>query len=241
LNSTFDHNRSTDYGGGIWNEAGKVTVTGSTFYANGAFFGGGVYNWSGTMSITNSTFYANIAYSLGSFSIGGAILNYGILNLTNSTLTANSADYGGGVYNSTAAGNINVKSSIIALNYGVALDSPYGPDVYGAFTSQGFNFIGKKEGSTGFKQATDKKGTIAAPLNPMFDLRGLRNNGGATQTIGLQTGSPAIDKGTSVGLTGTLTTDQRGAGYPRKFDNTSVPNATGGNGTDIGAFERQGP
>jgi hypothetical protein len=62
-----------------------------------------------------------------------------------------------------------------------------------------------------------------------------------TQTIALQTGSPAIDKGTNVSLIGTLTTDQRGAGYPRKFDNTSIPNATGGNGTDIGAFERQGP
>ncbi|MBA3353821.1 MAG: hypothetical protein H0U23_15615 [Blastocatellia bacterium] len=57
----------------------------------------------------------------------------------------------------------------------------------------------------------------------------------------MQKGSPAIDNGTNASLVGTLTTDQRGAGYPRKFDNTSIPNATGGNGTDIGAFERQGP
>ena len=85
-------------------------------------------------------------------------------------------------------------------------------------------------------QATDKKGTIAAPFNPKFDLKGLRNNGGPTQTIALQTSSPAVDKGSSVVLTGNLTTDQRGAGFPRTVDK-SVANANGGDGTDIGAFE----
>ncbi len=148
----------------------------------------------------------------------------------------------------------NVKSTIIASNYvgrrvTVVQDQNFqthesiseSPDISGTFISYGFNLIGIKDGSTGFTLTTDKKGTVASPLNPKFDLKGLRNNGGPTQTIALQTGSPAIDKGTNASLIGTLTTDQRGAGYPRKFDNTSVPNATGGNGTDIGAFERQGP
>jgi hypothetical protein len=54
-------------------------------------------------------------------------------------------------------------------------------------------------------------------------------------------GSAAIDKGTSVSLTGTLTPDQRGSGFPRKFDNLSIANAAGGDGTDIGAFELQSP
>ena len=107
--------------------------------------------------------------------------------------------------------------------------------MYGVFTSAGFNLIGKKDGSTGFTAATDKKGTIASPLSPKFDPKGLRFNGGPTQTIALLAGSPAIDKGTSVGLTGTLTTDQRG--FARKVDNTSITNAGGGDGTDIGAFE----
>jgi hypothetical protein len=48
--------------------------------------------------------------------------------------------------------------------------------------------------------------------------------------------SPAIDQGTSLGLTGVLSTDQRGAGFLRKVDK-AVANATGGAGTDIGAFE----
>src|SRR5204862_4817240 len=109
------------------------------------------------------------------------------------------------------------------------------PDISGTFSSKGFNLIGKKEGITGFTTATDLKGTIKSPLDPKCDTRGLRFNGGPTQTIALLPGSPALDKGTSVSLAGTLTTDQRGTGFPRKFDNLSIANATGGDGTDIGA------
>lgn len=100
--------------------------------------------------------------------------------------------------------------------------------------SQGFNLIGKSDGSTGFNAATDLKGTVASPLNPK--LGSLQYNGGPTDTMALLTGSPAIDKGTSAGLTGTLKTDQRGVGYKRTI-NKSIANATGGDGTDIGAFE----
>jgi hypothetical protein len=49
--------------------------------------------------------------------------------------------------------------------------------------------------------------------------------------------SPAIDKATKFGLTGTLTTDQRGTGFPRTFDYPSITNAADGDGTDVGAFE----
>jgi hypothetical protein len=88
---------------------------------------------------------------------------------------------------------------------------------------------------TGFTAATDKNGTAASPLNPKFDPKGLRDNGGPTQTVALVKGSPGIDKGTSNGLTGTLTTDQRG--FSRTVDNSSISNAMGGDGTDIGAYE----
>jgi hypothetical protein len=167
---------------------------------------------------------------------GGGIYAYaGIVNLTNSTVANNSVfgaqTYGGGVYNPPFGGAVNVKSTIIASN-----SAQTGPDVSGAVTSAGFNLIGKKDGSTGFSVATDKKGTVASPLNPKLDPKGLPSNGGPTQTIALMTGSPAIDKGISVGLTGTLTTDQRGSS--RKVDK-SVGNATGGDGADIGAFEVQ--
>ena len=48
--------------------------------------------------------------------------------------------------------------------------------------------------------------------------------------MALRAGSPAIDKGK--GYTGS---DQRG--FPRVIDDPAVPNASGGDGTDIGAFE----
>ena len=185
----------------------------------------------------------------GAAGVGGAIdnVNASKLSLTNSTITANFSGFGGsGVYNDTTTNaTANVKSTLIAGNYGgigivgsTSTKAIIGasPDVNGAFNSGGFNLIGAKDGSTGFTAATDKKGTVASPLNPKLDPKGLRSNGGPTQTIALITGSPAIDKGTSVGLTGTLTTDQRGS--PRKVDK-SVGNATGGDGTDIGAFEVQ--
>src|SRR5205823_2117467 len=244
VNSTFNNN-SADTGGGIFNENGVVSVTGCTFHDNGAaFWGGGITSFGGTVNITNSTFYANVAYSRqtsGIFGVGGGIAIYNCtLNLTNSTVTANFSGAGGsGVSNGvgSGAGVVNVKSTIIALNYGGVDIFAASPDVSGAFHSQGFNLIGKKDGSTGFTAATDKKGTIKAPLDPK--LGPLQKNGGPTQTMALQTGSPAIDQGTSVPIAGTtLTTDQRGTGFPRTVDK-AVVNAAGGDGTDIGAFELQ--
>ena len=238
-NSTFTSNNSTDSGGAISNEGGVDSIIGCTFHDNGAFNNGGaISSIGGTMNVTNSTFYGNIAYGSeesGDRGFGGAIANTGgTLNLSNSTVTANfSGSLGSGVVN--ANGVANVKSTIIALNYGGISRFGESPDVYGPFHSLGFNLIGKKDGSTGFAAGTDKKGTIASPLNPKLDPKGLRNNGGPTQTVALLAGSPAIDKGTSISLTGTLTTDQRG--FARTVDNSAVPNANGGDGTDIGAFE----
>lgn len=240
-NSAFEDNHSTARGGGIFNDDGVVTVTGSTFRGNGAFeYGGGIVDWNGVVNVSNSTFYANIAYGTGTtvWGSGGAIANVqNTLNLTNSTITENFAGRaGGGVHNEF--GTVNVKSTLIAQNRGGTFDGRSGADVSGRFVSQGFNLIGKADSGSGFSVSTDRKGTIVSPLNPKFDGRGLRNNGGPTMTVALTDASPAVDRGTSASLVGTLTTDQRGAGFPRRVDK-SVPNATGGDGTDIGAYELQ--
>src|SRR5690606_35155382 len=66
-------------------------------------------------------------------------------------------------------------------------------------------------------------------------LSALANNGGPTNTMELAAASPCIDAGTS--NSGALTTDQRGTGFDRTFDDGTVANAD--DGTDIGAFERQ--
>ncbi len=63
----------------------------------------------------------------------------------------------------------------------------------------------------------------------------LDDNGGPTMTIALLEGSPAIDKGNSFGES----TDQRGLVRPRNF--VGIPDASGGDGSDIGAFELQAP
>jgi hypothetical protein len=69
--------------------------------------------------------------------------------------------------------------------------------------------------------------------NPRLDPV-LRNNGGATFTHALLTDSPAVDGGKSPV---DITTDQRGSTRPIDFP--SVPNSAGGNGADIGSYERQ--
>ena len=64
----------------------------------------------------------------------------------------------------------------------------------------------------------------------------LQDNGGPTFTHALLTGSPAIDAGKNFAIG---TTDQRGPDFVRAFDDPSIANANGGDGTDIGAFEVQ--
>jgi hypothetical protein len=90
------------------------------------------------------------------------------------------------------------------------------------------------DGSTGFVNGVkaDRVGSIASPINPKLGL--LQMNGGPTPTHALLPGSPAIDQGNCFGVH----TDQRG--WHRPFDYPSIPNAPGGDGSDIGAFELSG-
>ena len=262
----------TASGGAIYN-AGTLNITSSTIHNNGTgpitngpgctvnASGGGIFNLNGTANITNCTLSVNSAFAAGSANArGGGIFNdTGTVNVTNSTLSSNYCDgfpspgmFGGGIFNAT--GVVKVKSTIIALGTvktsqgGGAIGS--GPDVFGTFTSQGFNLIGQRDGSsTSFTtDPTDQTGTVAAPRDPKFETDGFgrafpKDNGGPTLTIGLLFGSPAIDKGTSqcgtCGSTGVLTTDQRGTGFQRTFNDPAIPPATGGDNTDIGAFEVQ--
>lgn len=242
-NCTFTGNIASADGGGISNLSGTANVVSSTFSGNSAnnsdptSSGGGaicngdfVHSFSGVLNVTNSTIIRNTAFTGG----GITSAHLSTATVTNCTISENSSlrsDRGGGIAN-IANGPFNLKSSIVALSTGASR-----PDVSGAFITGGFNLVGKADGSTGLTAATDQTGTIASPLDPKLDPAGLQNNGGATQTIALQIGSPAIDKGSSVGLTGNLTTDQRGSGFPRAADYSNVANATGGDAADIGAFE----
>ena len=92
-------------------------------------------------------------------------------------------------------------------------------------TSQGYNLC-DDNGAGLLNGPGDQLNT-----DPQLDPLGMQNNGGPTPTIALTSGSPALDQGHSFGLPA----DQRGLSRP--FDNPSIPNAPGGDGADIGAYE----
>jgi hypothetical protein len=79
-------------GGGIYNIQGTLTVAGSRISGNSANFGGGIYCASSTLTVIGCDLHANSA------AIGGGIYSgSGTLTVTGSTLSANSAGTGGGI------------------------------------------------------------------------------------------------------------------------------------------------
>ncbi len=233
-NSTFEGNR-TGNGGDNGGAGGD---------------GAGIYN-AGTLSAANSTFQGNFTgngqgqnSSMSSNGgSGGGIYNANTLSLTNCTLSANStgsagnvipgfgaAGNGGGIFNGNNASSSTIRNTIVALN----TTAGTGPDLSGGFTSLGYNLIGDNSGATLTPTLGNKIGTSASPIDPR--LGALASHGGPTQILRLLFGSPAIDAGDDCVADAAhcgdanlaqLTTDQRGAGFPRKF----------GAQVDIGAVE----
>lgn len=259
LNSTVSGNSSVTTGGGIYNDFGTTTiVTNSTVSGNTSGTGGGIYNTGGTLTLTNSTVSGNTAQS---GSGGGIYSSSGTLNLTNSTVSGNTAGSdGGGIFKSgtlnltgvtvtnnrststtctTCAGGIsnlsgtaNLNNAIVAGN--TVANASFSPDFRGSVSStSSFNIIGINQGTTGITNGTNgnQVGTPASPIDPR--LGPLARNGGLTETHALMPNSPAIDKGSSFGLTA----DQRG--LIRPADLANYANAAGGDGADIGALEVQ--
>jgi CSLREA domain-containing protein/uncharacterized repeat protein (TIGR01451 family) len=188
--------------------------------------GGGVYVL-GKFTLVNSTVTGNTVDSLGAVVQGGGVLlaidpasaegSEG--TILNSTIAGNGVGMGGvggglSVYNPEpmlgGSAALNVKNTIVAGNTG-----PAGPSdcAVVAMVSSDHNISGDAScmfGDGGSKQSTD-------PL-----LGGLANNGGETDTLALQAGSPAIDAATNDGCPAT---DQRGVSRPQ------------GSACDVGAFE----
>jgi len=206
-----------------------LRMSSSTLSSNTTpFYGGGIYAFNGASALAfNSTISGNrtLDGSSGEAWGGGVYAaNGSILTISGSTIASNSsASAGGGIYKGFN-GTVTVANSLIAGN-----SAPGAPDCKGTFVSSGYNLIGNSSGSTGFGVPGDQLN-----VNPL--LGPLADNGGPTFTHALLTGSPAIDKGKSFGV---ITTDQRG--HFRPYDFTSIPNASGGDGSDIGAFEVSPP
>lgn len=221
-------------GGGILNNNGTLTVTGSTVSGNSATRGGGVFSIINSNSdtekttITNSTISGNEAFSNG----GGVHNENGLTVIENSTITKNTAPQGAGSGVASFGDNITrtrVFSSIIAANTNTDVDFVIN-SVNNSFQSNGHNLIG--DGNVTENFTTTNNDQIIGDADPGLDL--LADNGGPTDTHALLPGSPAFDRGTSAGLAAPAT-DQRGV--PRPQNITEIANAPGGDGSDIGAFE----
>ncbi len=111
---TIEGGSATNYGGGLFNEGGNVTLTNSAVVNNtvnppsGGIGGGGVYNTAtGTMTVSASAVLSNT--TTGTNIHGGGVYNVGILTLVNTTLSGNQATRsGGGLYNTGTATLSNV-------------------------------------------------------------------------------------------------------------------------------------
>lgn len=223
-------------GAGIRVESGRIDISASTISGNvisaapGVLLdGGGIYVGPiGIASIVRST----IAQNRSSPGSGGAILDDGgSLLLNGCTVSGNSAsESGGGIVTRNGAVAV-IENTIIAGN-----DAPIAPDFEGQAHSEGFNLIGKSDGSSGWI-FSDQRGTVKAPLNAL--LGPLANNGGLfsdlvgpPRTMSPLDSSPVIDAGKAFGQT----TDERNSKRPVDF--STIPNASGGDGSDIGALER---
>jgi hypothetical protein len=235
-------------GGGIYNVS-NLTITACTISSNtatfgthgtgtegeginGVGFGGGLSSIAGGVVIYPSTIASNTADGYG----GGVYYNPASFSIFGSTISGNTANadgngnggIGGGIDGLTSV--CSIADTIVAANTAVA-----SPDVSGSFGTSGYNLIGIQDGSSGFANGVsqDRVGTQASPIDPL--LGPLTDNGGLTPTMALLAGSPAIDKGKSFGLG----TDQRGRLRP--YDFAGIANASGGDGSDIGAFELNPP
>ena len=211
--------------------AGTVNFSSCTMRDNGRdgfCQGGAIYNGGGTVTLTNCTLAGNRA--TGSTSAGGAIGQVaGTTTLFNCTLTNNAVADGNGGGLAHTGGTLTIGNCIVT---GDTATGGTGPDISGTITSLGYNMIGVTSGATINGTTTGNQ----IGVNPGLDPDGLGYNGGPTQTIALAPGSPAIDAGKA--LDG-ATTDQRGRTRP--FDNATITNASGGDGSDIGAYETQAP
>ena len=110
---------TNDFGGGIFNDGGALTLSNCTVIGNSAYYGGGISNYNfgdasiATLTLTNSTLSGNSAYS------GGAIFNsmFGggaSVTISNSTISGNSADFGGGI--KSGGGGPNGPSTFVTIS-----------------------------------------------------------------------------------------------------------------------------
>jgi predicted outer membrane repeat protein len=211
--------------------SGSNKISACAFIGNQAMSTGGALRMASGFATDGRLIVDKCSFSSNAAEDGGAIYSNTPLFLIRSTVARNSSTArGGGVFSGIINGysvDILIKNTVIALNNAQG----EGPDIFGTFSSTGYNLVGNRDGGTGLGAIGDISGNTASEVNPKLGAPGLY--GGSTYSIPLLPGSPAIDQG----KTTNLATDQRGK--PRQIDFQNIPNAASGDASDIGAFEVQ--
>ena len=217
--------------------------------SGGSSEGAGMFVASGNISLGNSTLFANTGHggaggrdsvnittigTEGNAGGGGLYLSSASVSLKGVTVASNRAlasqfsfpgsSFGGGIAN--AGAGLFTNTTLIGNNIQSPSSASNGDDVSGSITSS-HSLIGQIAGAS----ITNHGGNIFN-VNPELDPNGLQFNGGPTQTVALEDGSPAIDRGDNAICaesppTGLGKVDQRGIARFRHGDNLC----------DIGAFE----
>ncbi len=214
---TFLNNSTNSAGGGLAlyteTNVARCLFQGNSSSGFGSVGGGGIYiHISSGEKIENSTFYGNSADQKG-----GAIYifqkSFGAANYSYNTIVNNTASVSAGGIYFYFAGSVNILNSILSANTGGNCGT--GPSAF--ILSGGYNI---DSGNTcSFASTGDLVNT-----DPLVVAGGPAANGGLTQTIALQSISPARDAA-NPGAGMCLATDQRGTSRPS------------GGRCDIGAYE----
>lgn len=201
VNCTFFKNVATGGNGGNGGTTANAFGNGGKGGNGGNGFGGSLFNsLSGFVGATNCTFATN-SVAGGTGGVGGAGQVHSGANGNNGL------DDGANIAN--AGGTFNFKNSILSGSTNTTTNA------FGAISDQGNNI--SSDATPAFSS-----GTSSNRLDSKLAIPGLIDNGGPTLTIGLRSGSPAIDKADDAA---SPAFDQRG--FPRPF----------GPHSDIGAFE----
>ena len=228
--STISNNTASFYGGGIDVRSAKtLDVAYSVFAGNdatdaGSGHGGGaiaMHLLSGKSYVRNSTLYGNYAYTngggIGFFNAVGTGANN--TTIASATIVGNSTQFSGGNGIYAKAGTPVLNSTIVANNVNVA-NNAGSQDLLGSFKVN-FSDV-KKKGTATFVAGSGNN--LADGTDP--SLGPLAANGGPTQSLLPNAGSPVLDTADTAILSGV---DQRG--LPRVVSNHA----------DVGAVERQNP